>query len=243
MEQQIQRRTILSFSSFIILGAAAWKGWSWLKHQPSDHGTKESLRKVLDADETIFNKALSPGHLAKTYPKSAAAQHVRQNGNIGLDPNAFDPATWEFEVTRVTGAPLSITLEDIQQLPKTEIVFEFKCIEGWSQISYWGGVKFSDFMKKFGMDQEALMKYIALSTPDKEYYVGIDMASALHPQTLLCYEMNGAPLPLSHGHPLRLIIPVKYGVKNLKRIGRLSFSNERPPDYWYERGYDYFSGL
>jgi DMSO/TMAO reductase YedYZ molybdopterin-dependent catalytic subunit len=69
------------------------------------------------------------------------------------------------------------------------------------------------------------------------------MASALHPQTLLCYEMNGTPLPPGHGYPLRLIIPVKYGIKNLKRIGNLSFSNERPPDYWFERGYDYYSGL
>jgi DMSO/TMAO reductase YedYZ molybdopterin-dependent catalytic subunit len=69
------------------------------------------------------------------------------------------------------------------------------------------------------------------------------MPSAMHPQTLLCYEMNGQPLPLANGYPLRLIIPVKYGVKHLKRIGSLVFSNERPPDYWAEQGYDYYTGL
>ena len=87
------------------------------------------------------------------------------------------------------------------------------------------------------------MKYVGLQTPDKQYYVGIDMASMMHPQTLLCYELNGKPLPLNQGFPLRVIIPVKYGIKNLKRIGTLYFSDAPPPDYWYERGYDYFSGL
>ena len=82
-----------------------------------------------------------------------------------------------------------------------------------------------------------------MNTPDKEYYVGIDMPSALHPQTLLCYEMNDKPLPLNQGMPLRMIIPVKYGIKSLKRIGTLFFSDTRPPDYWFERGYDYYSGL
>ena len=87
------------------------------------------------------------------------------------------------------------------------------------------------------------MNYAGLITPDKKYYVGIDIASMMHPQTLLCYEMNGKPLPLKHGYPLRLMIPVKYGIKSLKRIGTLFFSNTPPPDYWYERGYDYYSGL
>ena len=84
---------------------------------------------------------------------------------------------------------------------------------------------------------------MGLLTPDEEYYVGIDMPSALHPQTILCYEHNGKPLSPEHGHPLRLIIPVKYGIKSLKRIGTMFFDNDKPDDYWAERGYDYYSGL
>jgi DMSO/TMAO reductase YedYZ molybdopterin-dependent catalytic subunit len=87
------------------------------------------------------------------------------------------------------------------------------------------------------------LQYVGMVTPDKAYYVGLDMPSAMHPQTLLAYEMNGKPLPVKHGQPLRLIIPVKYGIKNLKRIGTISFSDERLPDYWAEQGYDYYSGL
>lgn len=69
------------------------------------------------------------------------------------------------------------------------------------------------------------------------------MPSALHPQTLLAYEMNGKPLEAGHGAPLRLAIPVKYGIKNIKRIGSIEYTDERPKDYWAERGYDWYAGL
>jgi DMSO/TMAO reductase YedYZ molybdopterin-dependent catalytic subunit len=87
------------------------------------------------------------------------------------------------------------------------------------------------------------MKFVGMNTPDEEYYVGIDMPSIMHPQTILSYELNGQPLPMNQGYPLRLIIPVKYGVKHLKRIGTIQFSNSKPPDYWAEKGYDYYTGL
>jgi DMSO/TMAO reductase YedYZ molybdopterin-dependent catalytic subunit len=87
-----------------------------------------------------------------------------------------------------------------------------------------------------------LLGYAALETPDRDYYFGLDMASALHPQTLLCYEMDGRPLTSQHGAPLRLVIPLKYGIKSLKRIGTIRFTDARPADYWAERGYDWYSG-
>jgi DMSO/TMAO reductase YedYZ molybdopterin-dependent catalytic subunit len=87
-----------------------------------------------------------------------------------------------------------------------------------------------------------LFDCVQLDTPGGGYYVGLDMPSALHPQTLLCYEMNGEPLTLEHGAPLRLVITLKYGIKNIKRIGRIRFMDQRPPDYWAERGYDWYSG-
>ena len=79
-------------------------------------------------------------------------------------------------------------------------------------------------------------------TPDELYYVGLDIASALHPQTLLCYEMNGEPLTAGHGAPLRLVTPLKYGIKHLKRIGTIAFADTRPKDYWAELGYDWDAG-
>jgi DMSO/TMAO reductase YedYZ molybdopterin-dependent catalytic subunit len=243
-DQLIMKKTILSFFVFFVLAGAAFWGWRSLRHAPAASGkTSTPIRKVLDANENIFNGLLSDKHLAKEYPASKAVNPARVNGDLGLKTE-FDPGTWAMNVIRSKGDTLKIKLDDIKKLPKTEIVFNFKCIEGWSQVTHWGGVKFSEFIKAYGLSEEAGMNYLGLSTPDKQYYVGIDMPSALHPQTLLCYELNDQPLPLNQGYPLRLIIPVKYGVKSLKRIGFMYFDNKRTPDYWADvKGYDYFSGL
>ncbi|MBA2249051.1 MAG: molybdopterin-dependent oxidoreductase [Chitinophagaceae bacterium] len=241
-KSHIRNRTIFSFSVLALFSVFIFFGWRWLHNQPDDNGTPKPVRNVLNFDESVFGNFLSNDHLAKTFPVSAAVKNVRVNGSEGMSDD-FDPASWKLKVARKPGDTLLITLDEIKKLPKTEIIFDFKCIEGWSQVTHWGGVKFSDFAKKYGLDDQTAMKYMGLITPDAGYYVGIDMPSVMHPQTLLCYEMNGKPLPMNQGAPLRLIIPVKYGIKHLKRIGTMFFSNERPPDYWYERGYDYFSGL
>lgn len=243
-EAGIKRKVVLSFLFLIIFFAAGIFLWIWIRKQPPTLGTLSGipapLRKGLTVNESIFNSTFT-NHLAKTYPVSEAEKKVRVNGNLGLKEK-LDTATWKLTVVKNNGDTVFFSLEDIKKLRKTEIVFDFKCIEGWSQKTWWGGVKFSDFVKYYHLENEVQTNYVALSTPDKKYYVGIDMPSALHPQTLLCYEMNGKPLPLNQGYPLRLIIPVKYGIKHIKRIGSIYFSNQRPPDYWAERGYDYYSG-
>jgi DMSO/TMAO reductase YedYZ molybdopterin-dependent catalytic subunit len=241
-QKQINRRTIFGLVMFILFLSGCVLAWLWLHNSNKESGTPAPLRSVLNKNEALFSRTLSDGQLAKTYPKEYAAKKVRVNGLIGLQPE-YDTANWSLQVIRKPGDTLLLTIKDIRSLPKTEIVFDFKCIEGWSQVSYWGGVRFIDFVKHYGLTDQARLAYAGLSTPDNKYYVGIDMKSMMHPQTLLCYEMNGQALPLKQGAPLRLIIPVKYGVKHLKRIGTLFFSNQRPPDYWYERGYDYFCGL
>jgi hypothetical protein len=241
-EKTITKRTVLALSFLLLFFAACIIGWKWLHKQPEDNGTYKPLRAVLDANESIFSSIFSNSNKSKTFSKSAASPRVRVNGDAGMSSD-FDPATWKLKVARKAGDTLTISMDDIKKLPKTDIIFDFKCIEGWSQVTHWGGVQFSEFIKAFGLSEEAAMKYAGLETPDKEYYVGIDRKSMLHPQTILCYEMNGQPLPMNQGYPLRLIIPVKYGVKHLKRIGTIYFSNTRPKDYWYERGYDYYCGL
>lgn len=242
-EELIRKRTFWSFFIFFALAAAGFGAWTLLQRQPSLNGVPKPFTAVMRFNESIFSKTLSDKHLAKEYPVSEAVSNVRVNGDLGMN-DQFDPSHWVLNVVRKQGDTLHITLDQIKKLPKTDIVFNFKCIEGWSQITHWGGVKFSTFMRAFGLNDETGLKYVGLSTPDKEYYVGIDMPSALHPQTLLCYEMNGVALPMNQGYPLRLIIPVKYGVKNIKRIGTMQFSDSRPPDYWSDKkGYDYFSGL
>ena len=241
-EKQVRNKTLLAFFFFFVFIAVAFAGWQWLNSQPKDQGTLKPLRKVLDANEFVFINFFNKNKFAKTFPKSMSAPVVRVNGSAGLK-SEFNPATWKLTLIRNPGDTQFITLEEIKSLPKTEIIFDFKCIEGWSQVSHWGGVRFSDFVKKYNLDEQARLQFTGLITPDSGYYVGIDNRSMMHPQTLLCYEMNGKPLLLKHGAPLRLIIPVKYGVKHIKRIGTIFFSSQRPPDYWFEQGYDYYSGL
>jgi DMSO/TMAO reductase YedYZ molybdopterin-dependent catalytic subunit len=249
VEQKINRRNFISFAAFAVLAGGAYEGWRWLYKSPEEAagitgGARKPLRRALNKTELVFRRLFSNNHLVKTYPKSMAAKKVRVNSDIGIEAEKkFDPATWKLQVVKKTGDILQVSLDELKSLPKTEIVYDFKCVEGWDQVQHWAGVKFSDFITHYKLDNLVKMQYVGMETPDKGYYVGIDMPSAMHPQTLLAYEVNDRPLPLNHGAPLRLIVPVKYGIKNLKRIGTITFSNSRPRDYWAEQGYDYYSGL
>ncbi|HWO29487.1 MAG TPA: molybdopterin-dependent oxidoreductase, partial [Candidatus Acidoferrum sp.] len=150
---------------------------------------------------------------------------------------------------------LLLTMADVRKLPHIEMVTEFKCIEGWSEIVYWGGARLRDFLAAFpaqkggGVQFESMElttrfpRYVGFDTPDGQYYVGIEREVALHPQTLLAYELNGQLLTPDHGAPLRLVTPLKYGIKQLKQIGRITYTDMRPHDYWHEQGYDYYAAL
>lgn len=248
LDKQIKRRNFIAFGTFVVLQAAAFGGWKWLSSQPVELATtataaqKAPLRRALNQTELFFRRLFSPGHWVKTYPKEMAATHVRVNGDVGM-ADGFKPEEWKLKIVKSPTEVLTVGLDELKALPKTDIIYDFKCVEGWDQIQHWAGVTFADVVKHFGLEKQAQMEYAGFVTPDNAYYVGIDMPSALHPQTILAYEMNEKPIPLGNGAPLRLIIPVKYGIKNLKRIASISFSNTRPPDYWAEQGYDYYSGL
>lgn len=243
-EQQktVNRRTFLSFATLGLGALGGVLGWNWLRNQPEKDGMYAPLRSVLEANASLTENILySNAHLAPEYPRSMAAADPRTNGEVGLDEDVELDA-WKLTIMPTKGnKPLEISFDDIAALPKTELVFDFKCVEGWSEIQHWGGVRLSEVFRKYGIDTD--FRYVGMATPDKKYYVGLEMPSALHPQTLLAYESNGAELSLEQGYPLRLIVPMKYGIKNIKRIGTITLSNERPPDYWAEQGYDYYAGL
>jgi hypothetical protein len=137
---------------------------------------------------------------------------------------------------------LLLALDRIRALPRVEMTTQLKCIEGWSEIVHWGGARLADFIAAYQPDAARLPNYVGLETPNGEYYVGLFKEDALHPQTLLCYEMNGEPLSREHGAPLRLVAPIKYGIKHLKQIGKIAFTDDRPRDYWAENGYDWNAG-
>lgn len=256
---QIKRKTILSFLIFTSLLILSIIGFKYMVNRPLNNGAIPLLRKGLFLNEKINRPFFNKTHLVEIYPKNEAVKRPRVNGNIGAPTVMPDTSKWRliiinsFNKKMNKDSIIKITLMDIMKLPKIQFTYEFKCIEGWSQKTWWGGVRLSTFLNFYhlgtdnGSDPEAGRKhtaiYIGLKSIDEKYYVGIDMLSALHPQTILCYEMNGKPLPLNQGAPLRLIIPIKYGIKSIKWIGTIFFSNTRPSDYWFERGYDYDAAL
>ena len=254
--RQMSRRSFLRGGAVI---AAGFLGWKWINRQYPDEGVGWVFRRALETNEGILRGTFySNGNLAPTFPR-AQAKEPRDNGDIGLD-GTLDADAWRLQVyglaeaqelpeteKNLTPTPDAVlTLADIKKLPRFEMTTEFKCIEGWSTIVNWAGARLADFIGKYpSVANEAghPPAYVAMETPDGAYFVGLERESAMHPQTLLAYEMNGEPLTEAHGAPLRLVIPVKYGVKNIKRIGLIRFTDERPKDYWAQLGYDWYAGL
>jgi DMSO/TMAO reductase YedYZ molybdopterin-dependent catalytic subunit len=244
LDNYVRRDVIKALLGFGVASLAPIGIWKWINTSPYLNNTLAPLRKALEFNEKLTSKILSGSHLAPVFSKSEAVKNVRVNGNVGLASAISE----DYKIKIESGEKkFEVTLDELKALPKQEIVFEFKCIEGWSQVQHWAGVRFIDVMNHFKIgqkDAENLFEYVGMETPDGQYYVGIDTPSAVHPQTILAYEMNGEPLiDKKHGSPLRLIIPVKYGYKSLKRVGVIKFSATRPKDYWAMYGYDYFAGL
>ncbi len=252
-DQQLRRTTLKAMLGFGVASLVPFGIWQWVKSQPQVNGIPAPLRTLLNTNEKIANVYFSPTHLAPTYPANRAANPPRTNGMDGLHTPVVQDG-YQLTIEQPGRKPMTVSIDDLKKLPKHDLIFDFKCVEGWSQIQHWGGVKFADFVAKYGLGTRSgnapsannlddFYKYVGMETPDGGYYVGLDMPSALHPQTMLAFEMNGNPITPAHGAPIRLIIPVKYGVKNLKRIGTIRFADERPRDFWAERGYDYHVGL
>jgi len=244
-EEAKRRMSRHSRRGFLIGGATALVGifgWRWMSAEQKN----ALFTKTFEFNEKLSQVFYSPKRLAPEFPREQISE-ARVNGGEGMS-EGFNPETCNLQVGGLANRneDLILTLDDIKSLPRVEMTTELKCIEGWSIIVNWTGARFSDFIQKYppltrdGSQPDAqnhpenLARYISLVTPDEGYYVGWDMPSILHPQTLLAYEMNGAPL--------RLVTTTKYGIKQIKRIGRIDFTDERPRDFWAEQGYDWYSG-
>lgn len=227
------------------MGAAAvagYGGWAWLRSRSQEGELEWPLRNTLRGNERLAEAFFSNGHLSPTFAQSQVDADTRTNGDIGLRTD-FDAERWVLTVEAADDTTArQVTMAQIRDLPRVEQITQLNCIEGWTVVVHWTGARFSDFTAKYA-PQFRDAKYVSMQTPDQEYFVGLDSASALRPQTLLCYEMNGADLTSAHGAPLRLVIPVKYGIKNIKRIGKIAYTDERPEDYWANDGYDWYAGL
>lgn len=231
------RRSVLTGMAGIGAGAV---GWRWVQTQPTDDRIPGVLRSGHRLNERLWRALSDEDRQAREYDVSRA-RPLRVNGLRGME-DEIDLDTWSLEVVdtfggRIDQFDLDGVLADHEVV---DMVTEHKCIEGWSTIAHWTGIRFADFAEQY-REQVESNRYVGLFTPDNGYYVGLERSAALHPQTLLATHLDGEPLTQDHGAPLRLVTPNHYGIKSIKRIGRIQFTNNRPADYWAERGYDWYS--
>lgn len=237
--RSLSRRSLLTGAGGAL---AAFVGWRWVQGRPEDGNIPDILRKGHEANEAIWRGLFRDGANAPTFDYADSSE-MRVNGRHGIrDELVIED--WKLDVVdrdgRVIGTHL---LDDLRSMPQTEMTVEHKCVEGWSHIVTWGGVRFSEFVEKFYPD-ETDANYVGLSTPDGVFNVGLDMSSMMHAQTMLTMDLQREPLSPEHGAPVRLTTPLKYGTKQIKRIGAIAFSDTQPEnDFWTTRGYDWYAGL
>jgi DMSO/TMAO reductase YedYZ molybdopterin-dependent catalytic subunit len=184
-----------------------------------------------------------------TYAKSQVTG-LKNNYN-GATPSPDYLAGWSLTLNGLQSG-LSVALDTgnlLNGFSFHEEITRFVCVEGWSEIAWWGGVRFDDLIRAYPPVSQARWAKIESSvnldangSPDP-YYISLDMQTARHPQTLLATHQNGSPLSLEHGAPLRLLVPVKLGLKNVKAVTAITYLAEEPSDYWRERGYSSYDGI
>jgi DMSO/TMAO reductase YedYZ molybdopterin-dependent catalytic subunit len=229
--KSITRRELLKLTPVIALGAFAIPR------------LREPLLKAgLGFSDLASAKMFRSGHLAPTFAESELTPFDKFpiNGYDIEDPGV-DFAKWNLTVSGAVQKPGDYTLAQIQALPKVTQNTRHVFVEGWDVIGRFAGARLSDFLTMIGADTTA--RFLTVECAD-DYYESLDMATALHPQTLLCYEMYGQPLTREHGAPLRLIIPTKVGYKQAKYLTDLKLTNVlKKVGYWEDQGYSEFYGL
>ena len=229
--RQIGRRELLKLTPLLALGAFAI---------PSLQGGL--LKKGLGFSDWASARLFRSGHLATTFDNSELTPFAKFPLNT-YDVN--DPGVifenWTLTVSGAVKKPGNYTLAQVQALPRFRQNTRHICVEGWDVIGRFGGARLSDFLQLVGADPTA--RFITVNCAD-DYYESLDMATALHPQTLLCYEMYEQPLTRQHGAPLRLQIPTKIGYKQAKYLTDLKVSHVLDRvGYWEDQGYSWFYGL
>lgn len=201
------------------------------------------LKKGLGFSDWASARLFRRGHPAPTFADADLTPFDQFPIN---DYDVDDPGVifenWTLTISGAVQKPGEYRLEQIQALPKFRQNTRHVCVEGWDVIGRFGGARFSDFLNMIGADTSA--RYITVACAD-DYYESLDMATALHPQTLLCYEMYDRPLTREHGAPLRLSVPTKIGYKQAKYLTALKVTNvlDGKVGYWEDQGYSSFYGL
>ena len=230
------RRLLLGRRAFTLGGLALLSGCDLDSAKSAD----ALLRRISSFNDAVQGLIFDPRKLAPTYPDSMMTRPFPFNAYYGLDDvPEIDPGTYALQVGGLVKDKRSWTLNALLALQQESQVTRLICIEGWSAIGKWGGVRLSEFLKRIDADLSA--RYVALRCADK-YWTSIDMPTAMHAQTLLALTYDGQKLPPEYGAPVRLRMPTKLGYKNAKHVVAITVTHEFPGGYWENQGYNWFGG-
>ena len=204
----------------------------------------ESVQRVLSTmsrwNDGAQGLLFSPARLAPEFPESRITRPFPFNAFYSeAEVIDVDGGSYRLELSGLVRDRKSWGLPELYALPQVSQVTRHICVEGWSAIGKWSGVRFSDFLQRVGADLSA--KYVGFRCAD-DYSTSIDMATALHPQTILAFRFADQILPPKYGFPMKLRVPTKLGFKNPKHIAAIFVTNDYPGGYWEDKGYNWFSG-
>ncbi|KQY99477.1 molybdopterin-binding protein [Pseudolabrys sp. Root1462] len=208
----------------------------------SDTDTVQSFLRTISAfNDKVQEAIFRPHHLAPTYREDQVVKPPRFNAYYDVeDVKPVDGASWKLELAGLIQDKRPWTAQQIYQLPEEELIVRHICVEGWDYIGQWSGVNLGQFLKRIGADTTA--KYVSFKCAD-DYTETLDMATALHPQTILATKYAREPITDPFGFPLRLRSATKLGFKNAKWITAMEVTNTFIPTFWSKQGFNWFAGI
>jgi DMSO/TMAO reductase YedYZ molybdopterin-dependent catalytic subunit len=251
------RRDLLLFGAGAV-GVAAGAGFLLpqdtlsrlgVRRDMSSAGKEWLLNKALRIDDDVAEALYSRNRMVPTYTKSQITP-IKNNYN-GATPDPGYISGWSLFLNGLaSGVNVSLDVRTLMnRFRMHEQITRLVCVEGWSAVAWWAGLKFDDLLHAYPPISQAKWARVTSSVnldasgnPDP-YFASIDLATARHPQTLLATHLNGQPLTVEHGAPVRLLAPVKLGLKNVKAVTRITYSAEEPGDYWAQYGYSSYDGI
>ena len=206
------------------------------------HPVTGFLNGMLRFNERFEGLLFSPSRLAPEEPETALTSESAFPVYFIADDLPVAPDGWTLKVGGMVARPGVLTLDQIKAMPRTSMRVRHHCVEGWSAVAEWQGVRISELARAVGMDSR--VRYVEFRSFDAGYWSSWDLGSAFHPQTLLAYGMNRHDLEPEHGAPLRIYSAIKLGYKSVKYLSEVNFLPERPGGgYWEDQGYDWFAGV
>ena len=250
--------------------AGGFAGAGWLVANATSLTESQSLDHVFKAVEDwtrTAQRGLNAHRLAREYSPADISPVFKPNGTFNPGTDEYNAhaaknfADWRLKVDGLVGNPLSLSLADIRRLPRRTQITRHDCVEGWSAIGQWTGVPLGLILKAASLKPNA--RYAVFHCADNltgepakggeqspgQYYESIDLVDAFHPQTLMAYALNGKPLDVPHGAPLRLRVERQLGYKQAKYVERIEITDSFAGlaggrgGYWEDRGYEWYAGI